>query len=204
MSFCPVDKTPMVAEDLGPASIEVCPACAGVWCQTDQMVSMVRSDREAYADIAAKFPPKVEHHAGGESNLSCPNCSQLLREYHYMFNSPILLHACERCGGVWIEHEQLSKMQQFLDASRAPTSAAPSPGPQPVSSPMVGASQPAPTLGGTPFDPNPNARADALIAQDPVVQQAMWNHQAFMQRHQYVMALATTLDTFAPGWLGFL
>jgi Zn-finger nucleic acid-binding protein len=101
-------------------SVEVCPNCAGVWVNPEELVALLRRDPAAFAHLEDKELPKNPHGPGDASKFQCPDCHQYLQEYHYMFNSPVVLHNCPTCSGFFVEDGQLKQMQDVVDAAHKP------------------------------------------------------------------------------------
>lgn len=41
-----------------------------------------------------------------------------MEEYHYLYNSPILIYTCPDCGGLFIQADDLPLMQQWYEKSQ--------------------------------------------------------------------------------------
>jgi len=119
---CPACSTPMDVITFLDVNLDVCPKCAGLWVNPDELSAILHKDPEGFADLEAKDIPQVEHGPGGPSTLKCPDDGELLMQYHYMFNSPVVLHNCPNCCGFFVEDGQLLQMQQVIDQSKQPPS----------------------------------------------------------------------------------
>jgi len=113
----------MKEESVLGVNLDVCPKCAGIWCDAGELNGLLARDPIAFARVDAMVVPHVEERAGPPSALLCPDCLVRLQSYHYMYNSPVVLDACTTCGGFWIEDGELSKMQQVLNESQGVPSA---------------------------------------------------------------------------------
>jgi Zn-finger nucleic acid-binding protein len=40
-------------------------------------------------------------------------------QYNYLYTSNIVLDSCDQCGGVWVDHGELMKMDQLAQDARA-------------------------------------------------------------------------------------
>lgn len=109
--------TPEIAHGV---NIDVCSACGGIWLSGDQLKALITSDAKTVQEIEATVHPAIEHQKVGPSQLQCPCDSSQMDEYHYLYNSPVLIHACGACGGVFIHAQDLPLMQQWFDHSQQP------------------------------------------------------------------------------------
>jgi Zn-finger nucleic acid-binding protein len=46
-------------------------------------------------------------------------CREPLYRYNYLYTSPIVLDACDKCGGTWVDHGELEKMEEVLRDAKA-------------------------------------------------------------------------------------
>lgn len=97
--------------------LDLCDGCGGTWFDADELRTLLQRDPHVLTELETMTFSKVEHRLSGPSLYRCPDCCAQLDIYHYMYNSPILLHACGRCGGLWVEESQLGQMQAWLDNS---------------------------------------------------------------------------------------
>ncbi len=49
-------------------NLDVCPACAGLWVNPDELSTILHKDPEGFADLEAKEIPHVEHGPAGPSH----------------------------------------------------------------------------------------------------------------------------------------
>ncbi|HLV78847.1 MAG TPA: zf-TFIIB domain-containing protein [Chthonomonadaceae bacterium] len=118
--ICPNCSAEMRAETVHGVPLEVCPQCEGIWFHADALRTLLEMDPEALAELEQPPVPPVEQKQAGPSTRLCPDCMLSLQQYHYLYNSPIVLEACMNCGGFFVENEQLGKMQQWLDQAQQP------------------------------------------------------------------------------------
>jgi Zn-finger nucleic acid-binding protein len=101
-------------------NLDVCPNCHGVWFDMNELQSIMHSSSpDAYELETA---PKIEQRAVGESMRLCPGCDVRLNEYRYMYNSPVHLFGCEKCGGTWVPSGELAQMKHWQDLVSQPAS----------------------------------------------------------------------------------
>ena len=104
-------------------NLEICPVCSGVWFDDDELRRILELDPEGLLDLQNAELPTSSHHVGPVSQRQCPKDGAPLYEFHYLYDSPIILEKCPQCEGVWVEEGQLAAMQQVLDQARKPPTA---------------------------------------------------------------------------------
>ncbi len=117
---CPNCSHQMALETVHGVQLDVCPNCAGIWFNSDELRALLASDPKALSEVEATAIPHVGQERNGPSKMLCPDDQVLLEQYHYMYNSPILLHTCSTCGGLFVADGELGKMQQWYDQSHMP------------------------------------------------------------------------------------
>jgi Zn-finger nucleic acid-binding protein len=122
MSNCPVCSVSMKPDAYLNVSFEACPTCGGLWVNADEMTALLQGDKEAFAHLETKELPAEGHQDPAQPSWRCPTDGAWLQPYHYMFNSPVVLHNCPNCPGIFIEDGQLAQMQQVVDSTRQPMS----------------------------------------------------------------------------------
>jgi len=115
---CPECSTPMKVDAYMGINFDVCPACAGLWVNPDELTNILQMDPEAFSRIEAKEMPQAQHGPAGPSQFRCPDDGAMLQQYHYMFNSPVVLHNCPNCSGFFVEDGQLDQMQKVVDDAK--------------------------------------------------------------------------------------
>ena len=119
---CPNCATHMVVETAHGVHIDVCPNCAGIWLSPEELHALVTCDPQVIVDIEHTLHVEIgQKHAGG-SHLLCPVDQVLMDQYHYLYNSPILIHTCGKCGGLFINAEELPLMRQWFESCHKPES----------------------------------------------------------------------------------
>ncbi|MCS6922941.1 MAG: zf-TFIIB domain-containing protein [Fimbriimonadales bacterium] len=112
---CQIELKPQV--HLG-VTIDVCPACAGVWFDQDELVQLHQLDEEILPRIDHLYTPEVSSYDPPWERL-CPICRVPLRSYNYLYTSNIRLDSCDQCGGVWVDNGELETMARVLRDARA-------------------------------------------------------------------------------------
>jgi Zn-finger nucleic acid-binding protein len=121
--ICPDCSTEMAVEEVYGVKLDVCPSCAGIWFDPEELRTLLAQDPVARIELEERTVPRVEQKHAGPSFRRCPDCSLPLQKYHYLYDSPIVLDACTNCGGFWVQDGELGKMQQWVDRSHKPMTA---------------------------------------------------------------------------------
>src|SRR5690348_5408339 len=102
--------------------LDVCSRCAGIWFDAEELRTLITSDPLGLSALDEQVAPHLEQAAGPRSLHNCPDCGMLLQEFHYLYNSPIVLLACPKCEGFWVRDGELLKIQQWRDRYKGPMS----------------------------------------------------------------------------------
>jgi len=120
--ICPNCSNPMHVEDVHGIQLDVCPQCAGIWFDAEELRNLMDRDPLALLELEDLTPMKITQESAGPSIRHCPADSFPLQNYHYLYDSPVVLEVCTDCGGCFIEEKELSKMQEWLNMSQRPIS----------------------------------------------------------------------------------
>ena len=105
--------------------VEVCPRCKGEWLHAGELQKLVEhhdevftSDEIASLDAVNKeiFTAEKDDH----DELNCPVCGTVRMEhFNYGDTSGIIIHKCAQCGGIWMDKDQLQKVEEVVDGWKA-------------------------------------------------------------------------------------
>jgi len=112
----------MVPEHAHGVLLDVCPNCGGIWITADELRALMTGDPSVLLELEKSIHTDVEQKHLGQSKLLCPDHQVLLDQYHYLYDSPVLIHACPDCGGLFITADELPQMQQWYAKSHEPAS----------------------------------------------------------------------------------
>jgi Zn-finger nucleic acid-binding protein len=110
----------MEVETIHGVSLDVCPNCGGIWFEGDELRSLMNSGPLSQDDLGHLGAADVSLSAQGRSTMLCPNDQSGLESYHYMYNSPIVLHTCPTCGGFWVAAGEVAKMETWRAQANTP------------------------------------------------------------------------------------
>ena len=105
--------------------VEVCPDCKGEWLHAGELQKIVEHHNEVFtpAEIASIKAVNKEIFTAEKDDhdeLNCPLCGTVRMEYfNYGDTSGIILHKCTKCGGIWMDKDQLKKVEEVVDGWKA-------------------------------------------------------------------------------------
>ena len=100
--------------------IETCPSCHGEWLDAQELRHVVKArqmkfdeeERRAVAAAVQITPVKVELH---DRDLKCPKCGGQTDTLNYGGDSGLLIDKCTSCSGVWLDANELEKVQMIVE-----------------------------------------------------------------------------------------
>lgn len=123
-------KCPRCESDLDPVEydgveVEVCSSCGGEWLHAGELEKIVEHHDEVFTaqEIASLEPVNKEVLTAENEDhdeLDCPVCDGVQMEhFNYGDTSGIILHKCTECEGVWMDKDQLRKVEEVVDGWKA-------------------------------------------------------------------------------------
>jgi len=101
--------------------VQVCPQCQGEWLAAGELKRILDHHDEVFTaeEIASiegvnkeVFTAEKDDH----DELDCPECAGIrMVHFNYGDTSGIILHKCEQCGGIWMDKDQLRKVEELVD-----------------------------------------------------------------------------------------
>lgn len=95
------------------AAFSACRSCGGLWFPSGQLAELLSRDGASVDSVEDK------HGASGPVDepvvFSCPACSCALDRYRYQYTSPVVLDGCPKCGGVFVQDEELNAIVRWRD-----------------------------------------------------------------------------------------
>jgi hypothetical protein len=119
-------KCPRCREDLKPVEydhqiVEVCSGCQGEWLPAGELQALVEHHDEVFqpqelASLNAMDKEIFTAEKDDHDELNCPVCETVLMEhFNYADTSGIILHKCRDCGGIWMDKDELKKIEELVD-----------------------------------------------------------------------------------------
>ncbi|HLZ55104.1 MAG TPA: zf-TFIIB domain-containing protein [Verrucomicrobiae bacterium] len=105
--------------------VEVCPDCKGEWLHAGELQKLVEHHDEVFTpeEIASLDAVNKEIFTAEKDDhdeLNCPVCGTVpMEHFNYGDTSGIVLHKCTECGGIWMDKDQLQKVEEVVDGWKA-------------------------------------------------------------------------------------
>src|SRR5579859_2537638 len=105
--------------------VEVCPDCKGEWLHAGELQKLVEHHDEVFTpeEIASLDAVNKEIFTAEKDDhdeLNCPVCGTVpMEHFNYGDTSGIVLHNCTECGGIWMDKDQLQKVEEVVDGWKA-------------------------------------------------------------------------------------
>ena len=102
-------------------TVEVCPDCKGEWLHVGELQKLVEHHDEVFtpqeiASLDAVNKEIFTAEKDDKDELNCPACGDVRMEhFNYGYTSGIILHKCTECGGIWMDKDQLQKVEELVD-----------------------------------------------------------------------------------------
>jgi Zn-finger nucleic acid-binding protein len=99
-------------------TVDVCKQCAGVFFDEGEINRLRLDGNNAMVELEDAIVPSdahVEFKVLKETPRACPNCRNPMDKMRYLYNSPVMLDSCSKCGGVWVEDGELRSMRDVLE-----------------------------------------------------------------------------------------
>jgi Zn-finger nucleic acid-binding protein len=118
---CPRDGSELNTVSYERESVDLCPKCGGVWCDANELGSIIKSRDLHHGD--ALFP----EYNGNESSANwqaadsfshvtpCVICSAPMAHLNYCLNSGIMIDTCKHGHGTWLDRSELVRVQIFAE-----------------------------------------------------------------------------------------
>jgi Zn-finger nucleic acid-binding protein len=125
---CPVDKIALVEIDYESEHIDQCPKCLGVWCDSSELLDIIKTIEQP----VAKHLQNVQRHVGNDlvskehelvADLHCIICDNLMTRSNYSYSSGVVVDTCKSGHGLWLDKHELEKIQAFAEHWKTQTSA---------------------------------------------------------------------------------
>ena len=106
-------------------NVESCPGCKGEWLHAGELEKIVEHHDEVFSeeelaslDLVSKevFTAEKDDH----DELNCPACEDVpMEHFNYADTSGIILHKCTECEGIWMDKDELKKIEELVDGWKA-------------------------------------------------------------------------------------
>ena len=106
-------------------TVQVCSGCNGEWLAAGELQKIVEHHDEVFtqAELDSLDPVNRQIETvdpADQDKLNCPVCENVeMEHFNYGDTSGIILHKCAECGGIWMDKEQLQKVEEVVDGWKA-------------------------------------------------------------------------------------
>ena len=109
---CPACGHKMKKYELSPCDLDQCEHCGGVWFEYGELKQLQEIDDNSLVEIlhANSLESRDER-----TRLKCPVCDVEMKHYQYDYSSGIWIDRCDKCKGVYLDHKDLEKLDEYLD-----------------------------------------------------------------------------------------
>lgn len=120
---CPVDGTGLVEGSCEGIRVQRCPSCRGMWLdrvRLDAILDMHGREREDRAPVAPDPGSQAYELARQKQRpvRRCPACATDMEAREYARVSEVLVDACPRCHGRWLDAGELEQLEAFVERTR--------------------------------------------------------------------------------------
>jgi uncharacterized protein len=118
---CPRCNSVLQSVEYDNKKIEVCPGCKGEWLFAGELQKIVEHHDEVFtpeeiASLDAVNKEIFTAEKNDKDELNCPACDDVRMEhFNYGDTSGIILHKCTECNGIWMDKDQLQKVEEVVD-----------------------------------------------------------------------------------------
>jgi uncharacterized protein len=118
---CPRCNSVLSPTDYEGVTIQVCPECEGEWLQAGELQKIVEHHNEVFtpqemASLDAVNKEIFTAEKDDHDELNCPACENVQMEhFNYGGTSGIILHKCTACNGIWMDKDELTKVEELVD-----------------------------------------------------------------------------------------
>jgi Zn-finger nucleic acid-binding protein len=122
---CPRCGAVLQSSEYDGQTVEVCPACKGEWLPAGELQKIVEHHNEVFTEKEIASLPAVDKQIftaerDDHDELDCPACKDAQMEhFNYGDTSGIILHKCTECGGIWMDKDELEKVEEVVDGWKA-------------------------------------------------------------------------------------
>lgn len=106
---CPKCKTERLAQTtVRGVEVDRCAVCGGIWCDQGELDDLL----ELGFDVARKVDRAREDPSRDQLHGQCPRDGENLLRIYSARDRSIVLDACARCSGIWLDAGELQKLSR--------------------------------------------------------------------------------------------
>jgi Zn-finger nucleic acid-binding protein len=117
---CPQCAEPLQATVYEGVPIHTCEGCGGEFVDGEAFARIVENRHEKFSDQQRVELAQSKPSFGGVATqpqrmLECPACARNMKITNYAGDSGIFVDLCSVCGGLWLDHAELEKIQVVME-----------------------------------------------------------------------------------------
>lgn len=118
---CPRCQHTLETVEYEGVEIETCPGCQGEWLDAGELLKIVKAVEKVFTPEEIAALDAINRNIfsiidTGPDELHCPHCTgEALRKFNYASSTGILLDKCRRCKGIWLDKDELEKVQALVE-----------------------------------------------------------------------------------------
>ena len=122
---CPRCNSVLHSVEYDGQTVEVCPDCKSEWLFAGELQKIAEHHNEVFmpeeiASLDAVNKEIFTAEKDDHNELNCPVCENVQMEhFNYGETSGVVLHKCTECGGIWMDKDQLEKIEELVDGWKA-------------------------------------------------------------------------------------
>src|SRR5688572_22370398 len=117
---CPNCSTGLRAVRYEGVNVQTCDKCGGEFVGPSELATIVKTRETVFGRSLKQLH---EHHkplfgtpAGADDRfVKCPACNGSMQLINYAGDTGIAVDRCDGCGGIWLDHEELEKVQIIME-----------------------------------------------------------------------------------------
>lgn len=125
---CPNCRNLMVQTQYESTVIDACETCGGVWLDEGEIALIVKDKTKTFSleDRLASAAKKGQDRKS-PSTLPCPKCQKPMALHQYAYNSGVFIDRCPDKHGVWLDRNEIDRIQILMEKEENPRSNAKTP-----------------------------------------------------------------------------
>jgi Zn-finger nucleic acid-binding protein len=117
---CPQCAATLEAAEYEGVPIHTCNTCGGEFVGGEEFRRIVDNRKERFDaamkdELAESKPSFGAVSTQPKRALPCPACGQAMKVANYAGDSGIFVDRCDVCSGLWLDHEELEKVQIVME-----------------------------------------------------------------------------------------
>ncbi len=104
--------------------VDTCDGCHGEWLDKAEITRINKArdvvfSAEDQAKIEGAKQAVFKEVAQAQKSLICPRCNVAMNTFNYAYDSGVMIDQCSKCGGTWLDDQELEAIQIIMEAWEA-------------------------------------------------------------------------------------